>query len=250
MGEARSVVAGRYRQASEVGPERNRLEELGCGLLLRYVLGVRHDSDLAFGEFGKPRLARARLARTRLARSWRAAGEGTATRAEAGRGDAAGTAASAESDAAGGVGPRLDDDAAGGIGLEFNLSNDVGLAVLAVSARPIGVDIENVPAAYTSPVELVARKYYSEEQRARIGDGSAYDQRVAWAQAWTRMEAILKARGTGFSRDPRKHPEALDGWELWSCERDGCVITVAVDVPFEVELHEIGADAALDALGP
>lgn len=133
---------------------------------------------------------------------------------------------------------------------EFNLSNDGGIVVLAMGARPLGADVESIPSVYRDPEALICRKFFDEDERAAIGDGSTCEQRTSWARAWTRREAILKAMGTGFAVDPRKHPEVLEGWHLETRVLEGVVLTCAMDEPFELELVEFDAVAALrDLLG-
>ena len=121
-------------------------------------------------------------------------------------------------------------------GPEFNLTNDVGMVALAVAARPVGIDLEEVPTRYRDVEDLITRKYYDEAERAAVGDGSTRERRAAWARAWTRRESILKAMGTGFAVDPRKRPEVLLGWELRSAELGDAVMTCALDAPFEMRV--------------
>lgn len=101
---------------------------------------------------------------------------------------------------------------------EFNLSNDEGLVVLGVldeGEGPLGVDVNEVAQEELNRADLlVARKYYREADLAKVGDGSTWEQRVAFAHAWGKLEAPLKAMGTGFDFDIRHHPEALDDWQL------------------------------------
>lgn len=188
----RKVIAPRYCERANVGPEARRLEALGTGLLARYLLGVRADEDLTLGEYGKPSVAGAP---------------------------------------------------------EFNLSNDAGLVVLAmgsVGGSAIGVDVEEVPGRYRHVEELLARKYYDADELAAIGDGSTHEGRIAYARAWTRREAILKAMGTGLAVDPRKHPEVLEGWELQSRLLGDAVLTCAMREPFCMKLVPHNASDLLD----
>ncbi|WP_373576850.1 4'-phosphopantetheinyl transferase family protein [Parafannyhessea umbonata] len=131
-------------------------------------------------------------------------------------------------------------------GPEFNLTNDVGIVALAVAKRPVGIDLEEIPARYRDVEDLITRKYYDEAERAAVGDGSTRERRAAWARAWTRREAILKAMGTGFAVDPRKRPEVLLGWELRSVELGETVLTCAMDVPFEMSVLRRDALLLLD----
>ena len=89
----------------------------------------------------------------------------------------------------------------------ISISHGGSVAVLAVSdvARsvggPIGVDIEAVDEIVPIAVERMA----SSRERAWI-DAAADSQERAFrlCRVWTRIEAVLKAEGCGFSIDPRK----------------------------------------------
>ena len=131
---------------------------------------------------------------------------------------------------------------------EFNLSNDGGVVVLAMGERPLGADLESIPPVYRDPEALICRKFFDEAEQAAVGDGSSHEQRTSWTCAWTRREAILKAMGTGFAVDPRKHPEVLEGWYLETRVLESVVLTCAMDVPFELELVEFDVLDELAAL--
>ena len=82
--------------------------------------------------------------------------------------------------------------------LHFSLSHGNGMALIGVSALPIGVDVERVPTDETARVCLPA--LHPEEQSELGGAGDAVDA-VAFGQLWTRKEAYLKGIGTGLARD-------------------------------------------------
>lgn len=128
--------------------------------------------------------------------------------------------------------PRLS-----GGGPEFNLSHGGGLVVLGVAKGMVGVDVQAVPSKLRPVEMLLARKYFSPEDLVAIGDGSREVGRLAFARAWVRLEACLKAGGTGFYVDPRRHPEVLDAWELAYHETDGCVIAVAAAEAIDLRVH-------------
>jgi 4'-phosphopantetheinyl transferase len=85
---------------------------------------------------------------------------------------------------------------------DFNLSHAGDMALLAVCwGSPLGIDVETVaPATDTGalagqimhPNELAAFELLAEHRRTS-----------AFFRLWTRKEAVLKALGTGLSRDPR-----------------------------------------------
>ncbi|MEV8019154.1 4'-phosphopantetheinyl transferase superfamily protein [Streptomyces sp. NPDC086554] len=87
---------------------------------------------------------------------------------------------------------------AGGAGPHFSLSHTGGLALLAFADRPVGVDIELLPAAST--VDDVAASLHPRE-RAELAALPAPERPLAFARCWTRKEACLKGTGAGLAGD-------------------------------------------------
>lgn len=116
-------------------------------------------------------------------------------------------------------------------GPAFSLSHGGSLAVLAVSApesagddaADIGVDVEPI-ASYN---QAAAHRVLAADECAWIEAVADERNRAArFARAWTRLEAILKADGCGFTKDPRF--ESLPfGWQVASAEVEGHVIACA-----------------------
>ena len=111
----------------------------------------------------------------------------------------------------------------------ISISHGGGVAILAVSdvvrsvGGPIGADIESVDDLASVAVERMA----SPREWAWID--TAVDQqerRFRMCQVWTRIEAILKAEGTGFSTDPRKDGMPV-GWVTSSVAFGDSVISCA-----------------------
>jgi 4'-phosphopantetheinyl transferase len=101
-----------------------------------------------------------------------------------------------------------------GDSLAFSLSRARGLGLIAVGARPLGVDIEAVDAQpfdaalaarILSPDELAALTALPPDERAR-----------ALLRAWTRKEALLKGTGDGLSVEPATIDARVPptGWAL------------------------------------
>ncbi|WP_416957771.1 4'-phosphopantetheinyl transferase family protein [Streptomyces sp. Agncl-13] len=80
--------------------------------------------------------------------------------------------------------------------VHFSLSHSGGLALLGLAARPLGVDVERVPAPEL--VRDAARSLHPVE-RAELARTSPECRPVAFARCWTRKEAYLKATGEGLS---------------------------------------------------
>ncbi|WP_328451089.1 4'-phosphopantetheinyl transferase superfamily protein [Streptomyces sp. NBC_00386] len=80
---------------------------------------------------------------------------------------------------------------AAGPGLDFSLSHAGGLAVVAVSDRSVGLDVEDATAGERPLVTAL-----TERERAICLDYADF------ARLWTRKEAVLKAVGKGLAVHP------------------------------------------------
>lgn len=122
----------------------------------------------------------------------------------------------------------------------ISISHAAGTVVLAVSEAaqlsggPIGVDIESMDEI--SP--LAVSRMAATEGRAWIdAAGNQRDPCRRMCQVWTRIEAVLKAQGSGFSVDPGK--DGLpDGWNVSFTEYDGGVISYAARFVPQIVLKE------------
>jgi 4'-phosphopantetheinyl transferase len=142
--------------------------------------------------------------------------------------------------------PRLVEPAAE---LDFSLSRAGARLLLAVSAAPVGVDVER----RDRDIEVgVARIAFADDERAELEDAGP----AAFLACWTRKEAVLKALGHGLAVDPksvsvtfldgvepriRRLPEGFGAPEAWSLvplERDEWLAAVAVRGGPEVELAD------------
>lgn len=123
---------------------------------------------------------------------------------------------------------------------EFSISHCGNFVVLAVSDEPVGIDIEdsermNLP---------VFKRILPEEYYERLVQGEfpmeeefSKDEKLGQAKIWTTVEAIIKARGTGFKIDPKKDNSLFDSWHTKSIVYGGkYVITCALSNPFSIEV--------------
>ena len=97
---------------------------------------------------------------------------------------------------------------------EFSISHSDDFAVLAVSGdQPVGVDIERIGRVTPRVIRKVSNM------------DAASSSELDLALEWTRVEARLKLKGTGFYADPLKY----EGKSLFysSCAYDGHCITCA-----------------------
>lgn len=120
--------------------------------------------------------------------------------------------------------PRLADGSA-----EISLSWAPGIAVLAIAEAAVGVDVDPKRAEYTELDRLALERAVGPELAAEwmtgAGRGEAAGRR--FSEVWTRLEAILKADGRGFSAEPRDHPAVLAGWETTHIDLGDHIVCVA-----------------------
>ena len=92
--------------------------------------------------------------------------------------------------------PRLADSSA--LQLYFNLSHSENLVLFAFArGGEIGIDLE-----YAKPIEdkdKIARRYFSEDERAAYNALPDTQKLQGFYNCWTRKEAYIKARGGGLS---------------------------------------------------
>ena len=79
----------------------------------------------------------------------------------------------------------------------FNLSHSGKYVVLAVADQEIGVDIERIRPYH----EATARKVFSQEIRNQLSELSGEDKDRLFTRRWTELEAKLKVKGIGFSKE-------------------------------------------------
>lgn len=129
----------------------------------------------------------------------------------------------------------------------FCLSHARDYTILAISedSSPLGADIEEFMSGTDEKNlrhrELIAKKVMPPALLQKYYDSRETDEEIAiFAQLWTRVEAVLKAEGTGFSKDPLKHPELFDLWKVQYASLPEHMICIAQkDLNFTTELIEI-----------
>jgi 4'-phosphopantetheinyl transferase len=84
---------------------------------------------------------------------------------------------------------------------DFNLSHSGPLALLAVAQGRVGVDVEH--RAPDADLLEIGRQVMSPQELAAFKALPALEREGAFYALWTAKEAVIKALGTGFSRDAR-----------------------------------------------
>jgi 4'-phosphopantetheinyl transferase len=86
--------------------------------------------------------------------------------------------------------------------LDFSISVSADRALLGVSTNTrVGVDLEFQFPQFD--VSALARRWLTGPELGAISALPAKDRQAWFLRTWTRKEAILKALGTGLSKDPR-----------------------------------------------
>jgi len=124
---------------------------------------------------------------------------------------------------------------------DFNLAHSGDLALLALSSRTVGVDVEQrreIPNALD-----IARRFFSPREVAALKHLTENERRDGFVNAWTRKEALIKAVGAGLgaleemevSLAPDETPTVLrapggpSAWQLFHLEpHEGYVGAVTV----------------------
>ncbi|MFI7483736.1 4'-phosphopantetheinyl transferase family protein [Kocuria sp. M1R5S2] len=104
-------------------------------------------------------------------------------------------------------------------GLHFSLASSGGHVLVATGPRELGIDVEQVPAPEAAA--RMARVLHPAERR-RIAWTRRSRRPAVVARVWARKESLLKAVGTGLSRDPsldrvgagRRPAGPLPGWRI------------------------------------
>ena len=103
--------------------------------------------------------------------------------------------------------------------LHFSLSLSGGHALLAISERPVGVDIEALPDAAMCQ-HLTALLHPTEQ--ARILSAPEEARRTLFTRLWCRKEAYLKGLGIGFAHESTEgylsSLELTPGWHVENIE--------------------------------
>jgi len=81
--------------------------------------------------------------------------------------------------------------------LEFNLSHSGDLALVAVSQRAVGVDVERIEPA--RDLLAIAERSFGEAEVARVRDAAPHERAATFYEEWTRHEARLKCLGVGLA---------------------------------------------------
>lgn len=124
--------------------------------------------------------------------------------------------------------------------LAFNVSQTDGMALLAFAWDcHVGVDVERL--ASDMDVTGIGREVFSSIEEAAL-DAAQSDSAATFFSTWVRKESLLKALGTGLSREPRSYTTRNDsqlGVGRWSATHKGAALTgwTCLDIVLRPEFH-------------
>lgn len=119
----------------------------------------------------------------------------------------------------------------------FNLSHSGEHIVLAISDCPIGVDVEKIMEYH----DATAKKIFSTKQREYLLSLNNMERNEHFTKLWTKFEAVLKLKGTGFSETWEKEHPPTEGYHLDTLRTEDYFITCATEkkVTIEIEIIDI-----------
>jgi len=79
----------------------------------------------------------------------------------------------------------------------FNISHSGEIAVIALSDRDVGIDVEHLDRRVDTAAVL--RRFFSASEQDSYAQYQPNDQRQTFFRGWTRKEAVLKATGEGIA---------------------------------------------------
>lgn len=80
--------------------------------------------------------------------------------------------------------------------LHFSCSHTHWMSVVAVSNRPVGIDIES---SNLGADDAFLEEYFSDRERISVTAKPLGNQAAAWSRLWTLKEAVAKLLGTGLA---------------------------------------------------
>lgn len=107
----------------------------------------------------------------------------------------------------------------------FSLSHSDSVTVLAVSDKPIGVDIE-VEDFGRDPEHIVER-FFPPSFRQQVQQASAEEKQEIFLECWTKLEAALKADGRGLTVPREDFEELLTRYYYETFHHDTCTLSIA-----------------------
>ncbi len=120
--------------------------------------------------------------------------------------------------------------------LHFSVAHSGNLALLGVSRRPVGVDVEALQPRLVW--RDVAPLVFNAPEQAWIAGHPPDGQLSAFFTLWTRKEAFLKARGDGFSGDPTRVTvlESVDGVRTDDASQQWRIVDVPTEAGYRAAL--------------
>ena len=124
----------------------------------------------------------------------------------------------------------------------FNLSHSENIVILGICDEAVGVDVQPMPDELDKYTILTLGRALGIPHQ-RKADPSPELMELAqtpadWARNWTRVEAVLKAIGTGFGIEPPEYLPLMDEWQCAWGQVGADMICVATRTEPEIVIHD------------
>ncbi|MFI6153055.1 4'-phosphopantetheinyl transferase family protein [Kitasatospora sp. NPDC051170] len=106
-------------------------------------------------------------------------------------------------------GPNGKPEVDGQDGLFISLSHSHDIALVALAARPVGVDVERLGEAST--VTRIAERHFPASEFAAVAAAPEEERAALFARLWTRKEACVKAAGARLTQGLGLPVQGVDG---------------------------------------
>ena len=107
----------------------------------------------------------------------------------------------------------------------FCLSHSGPVTVLAVSDRPVGVDLEQV----REVPEAIVRRFFTDAMRAEWDTAPEEQRTETFFLLWTRLEAALKLDGRGLTAPRSEFESILERYDISTTQRDDLIWSIATE---------------------
>ena len=124
----------------------------------------------------------------------------------------------------------------------FNISHSEDLVILGICDETVGVDVQPIPDELDKYTILTLGRALGMPHKRKADPTPELMELartpVEWARQWTRVEAILKAIGTGFGIEPAEYLPLMDEWQCAWDQVGSDVICVATRTVPEIIMHD------------
>lgn len=115
----------------------------------------------------------------------------------------------------------------------FNISHTRNRILLAISSKPVGIDIERLS---TVPTDVMKFIFHKNEIDYVLSASSETEKKLRFYTIWTRKEALTKCLGIGLTNNPASYNTLLKEYSsnFYTWNNDNYICSI-----YQNEIHEI-----------